>query len=914
MYKEKYYSIFPKELFRLAGKTDGSFGESAYWLPIWMHLEDTSEIMEALIQNWLPESVQRATNLSMQELIRVGKLLGKIHDIGKFTPVFLSNIHENLPGLDIPSDLIPRRTELRERMKTPHALAGQVILDSFGCNESISGIVGAHHGKPQRLEIDLNDEMKMYKSHYFGPKGKRNKALWEEIWEKWVCYAVESCGYDDINTLPDLSMNARVLLSGLLVVADWIASNPYYFPLLSVNTNGTLESYPERTENAWKKLGFPDLWIPEHSYADENTFESQFHFAPNMVQSAIMDVVNQADDPGIIILEAQMGVGKTEAALAAAEVLAFKKGCGGIFFGMPTQGTTNGIFPRIMEWAQTQSDQTKQSIRLAHGMAEMNEDYRDLFIGKASSQSIDASDTGVFVHQWFNGRKQALLADFVIGTVDQLLMVALKQKHVMLRHLGIAGKVVIIDECHAYDSYMNQYLDTALSWLGSYGIPVILLSATLPNKRRGELVRAYLGKNSEGLEIKKDDFRYPLLTWSDGSKIRQQGVAIEKSEKTVIVGKIHYEELIDTLSQKITQGGCVGIIVNTVQKAQDFADEICKSIPEATVILYHSRFTMEDRLEKEKAVLDRVGKKSNQEIRQKVIVIGTQVLEQSLDIDFDYLISELCPMDLLLQRIGRLQRHKNRERNPEFKDASIDVLFNDMDWVDEGTEYIYGKWLLLRTKDNLPKNVSLPSDIPILVDKVYTDITDIEKENELYRVSWDEFISNLNLKQNRAKSFCMNYASYEESFTSIDFAMWLDTESEDTENAGYASVRDGLSSLDVLIMVDEGADTVAFTPWQGSSDLLKKNHVPDDTICRKILRQKISLPHMFADMGDKVIKELEELNDRFLSEWQQSRWLKGELVLLLDRDMKSTLCGYPISYSAEKGLYVDRQKENYGTN
>lgn len=119
------------------------------------------------------------------------------------------------------------------------------------------------------------------------------------------------------------------------------------------------------------------------------------------------------------------------------------------------------------------------SIRLAHGAAELNEAYQQLIPGRSVTQEDDP-DSGIMVHQWFEGRKQALLADFVIGTVDQLLLAALKQKHVMLRHLGLAGKVVVVDECHAYDAYMNRYLDRALAWLGCYHVPVILLSATLP--------------------------------------------------------------------------------------------------------------------------------------------------------------------------------------------------------------------------------------------------------------------------------------------------------------------------------------------------------------------------------------------------------------------------------------------------
>ena len=177
--------------------------------------------------------------------------------------------------------------------------------------------------------------------------------------------------------------------------------------------------------------------------------------------------------------------------------MASRFGLGGVFFGLPTQATANGIFPRLLGWADTQSEKTlPQAIKLAHGMAELNECYLRLQ-GRGVQLEEDAQEEHrVQVHQWFRGNKQVLLANFVIGTVDQLLLAALAQKHVMLRHLGLAGKVVIIDECHAYDTYMNCYLDRTLEWLGWYKVPVILLSATLPARRRTELVEAYQQKKA----------------------------------------------------------------------------------------------------------------------------------------------------------------------------------------------------------------------------------------------------------------------------------------------------------------------------------------------------------------------------------------------------------------------------------
>ena len=312
-----------------------------------------------------------------------------------------------------------------------------------------------------------------------------------------------------------------------------------------------------------------------------------------------MEAANTMDAPGILILEAQMGVGKTEAALAAAEILAARFGAGGIFFGLPTQATANGLFPRLLQWAENQPDDLPRSIRLAHGMAELNEEYIRLQQRPVRVQDDwddpEAEEQRVQVHQWFRGSKQALLANFVIGTVDQLLMAALCQKHVMLRHLGLAGKVVIVDECHAYDAYMNRYLDRALEWLGWYKVPVILLSATLPARRRAELIEAYQQKRRPGPDAPwKTSCGYPLLTWTDGAEVKQTAIPPDAPGKTVQLTTLTEPELPALLRRKLAEGGCAGVIVNTVKKAQKIAQLLRESLPDKEVQLFHAQFLMPD--------------------------------------------------------------------------------------------------------------------------------------------------------------------------------------------------------------------------------------------------------------------------------------------------------------------------------
>lgn len=631
---------------RFAGKTDPD--NSCLWLPLWMHLRDTAGIMRFLVQQWLPESVRRNLDLDEELLTRTVVFLGWVHDIGKITRAFAGPIMSLLPEA---KQRLEKDTELcwneQKKKFSHHALAGEAILRELGCPEGLASIVGAHHGKPQEANNVLDQlEDGVYETNYW-PKGR--KTFWWSCWQELFDHALQESGLSDVKELPELSVPTELLLTGLLIMADWIASNPRYFPLIPVEELGDESLYPARVERAWQKFAPTLPWEVQEAAADPAEFRERFGFLPNEVQQAMLEAVNNAQEPGIFILEAQMGVGKTEAALAAAEVLAQRCGEGGIFFGLPTQATANGIFGRLLDWAQKQSDGLEHSIRLAHGMAQLNADYLKLQQEPVPvKNTVDDPEDRVMVHQWFQGSKQALLANFVIGTVDQLLMAALQQKHVMLRHLGLAGKVVVIDECHAYDAYMNCYLDRALNWLGEYRVPVILLSATLPAKRRTELVTAYLNRKTLPDAPWKTSRGYPLLTWTDGKQVQQTGIPLHTPPRRVMMESLTEEHLPEMLQNALREGGCAGVIVNTVRKAQDLAARLREELPEFEVLVFHAQFLMTDRAEKEQRLMERIGKRSTPAQRDRLIVVGTQVLEQSLDIDFDYMITELCPMDLLL--------------------------------------------------------------------------------------------------------------------------------------------------------------------------------------------------------------------------------------------------------------------------
>ena len=834
---------------RFAGKTDPD--NSSLWLPLWMHLWDTAGIMRFLVQQWLPESVRRNLDLDEELLTRTVVFLGWVHDIGKITLAFAGPIMSLLPEA---KQRLEEDTELRwneqEKKFSHHAMAGEAILRELGCPEGLASIVGAHHGKPQEANNVLDQlEDGVYETNYW-PKGR--KTFWWSCWQELFDHALQESGFSDVKELPELSVPTELLLTGLLIMADWIASNPRYFPLIPVEELGDESLYPARVERAWQKFAPTLPWEVQEAAADPAEFRERFGFLPNEVQQAMLEAVNNAQEPGIFILEAQMGVGKTEAALAAAEVLAQRCGEGGIFFGLPTQATANGIFGRLLDWAQKQSDGLEHSIRLAHGMAQLNTDYLKLQQEPVPvKNTVDDPEERVMVHQWFQGSKQALLANFVIGTVDQLLMAALQQKHVMLRHLGLAGKVVVIDECHAYDAYMNCYLDRALNWLGEYRVPVILLSATLPAKRRTELVTAYLNRKTLPDAPWKTCRGYPLLTWTDGKQVQQTGIPLHTPPRRVTMESLTEEHLPEMLQNALREGGCAGVIVNTVRKAQDLAARLREELPEFEVLVFHAQFLMPDRAEKEQRLMERIGKRSTPAQRDRLIVVGTQVLEQSLDIDFDYMITELCPMDL-----------------------------------------------------------QLPGDIARLVQDTYgwePDCLPADPQSTAARGTYELEQAK---KQRSAKAFAI--LSPRACGDALDD--WMNEVGATSDAGARAAVRDGDPSIEVLVVMQDSSGNVRFLPGEGEAagPCVAVDQSPQPEEALRIARQRLRLPGYFSKRWSvqQTIDALEAETRKHFAAWRLSPLLRGELVLLLDERRTAHLAGQVLHYDRENGLTYQKEDED----
>jgi len=698
-------------------------------------------------------------------------------------------------------------------------------------------------------------------------------------------------------------------------MADWLSSSEYLnqdqsvplFPLIEIDQSWQSINMDERFRHAMQAWDLGGKWEPQKVSSDD-PYKDRWGFSARPVQKKMTQAIGATTDPGMAIVEAPMGLGKTETALIAAEQLAYATGRDGVFMGLPTQATTNAMFDRVEDWVEilAKSQDENFQINLMHGKKLFNRKY--LALPNAVNVYTDEDKTGsVVLNAWFSGKK-TILTKFTVGTIDNLLLMGLKQKHLFLRHLGFSGKVVIIDEVHAYDCYMDSYLCKAIEWLGTYHVPIVILSATLPKDKRNVLLRAYLkGKYGKYYEKKliapanwENAHAYPLLSILDGNQIKQikdfPGLSDQKPQ-TLQVQRLNEpdDELISAVVAKISDGGIAGIIVNTVKRAQALAKLVPAGIK---LMVLHSAFLATDRTAQETDLQAAIGKHGVRP--DKMIVIGTQVLEQSLDIDFDVLYTDIAPMDLILQRAGRLHRHQivrpKGLQQPQLFIMGIQGL-ND---YGTGNEAVYGKYLLMKTDHFLENTITLPDDISPLVQRVYDPTTDHEIDDiDAIRAEFDDVIAK---ETKKAAVFQIDDPNTKLGATIHD---WLgrDLGSVDKdEQKASAAVRDIQETLEVILVqhTNEG------------NFLLDGRNVTG-VQPQEIAQQLVRIPFIVTPGPQKIeqaINDLEKLTSRYFAGWQSNVWLKGALALPLDQDLSTNFEGWRLTYSSRLGLSYEKDDDD----
>lgn len=909
----------------LWAKKDGRTG-TLKWLPLYQHLIDTMNVSELLWEHWLDQGQRDfiAKSLDKEDHETAKRLvifLSGIHDLGKSTAAFQTKESFYL-SKDLDQELLERLERngfpglssviLPSRNKSPHALAGETLLSNYGVRDDIGSIIGGHHGRPLDDKQTYRIQLEAYTSNYFQTEDKESLVYqkWQKTQKSYFLWALERAGFGQVDELPHITQAGQVILEGLLILSDWVASNENYFPLIPLEQEIRIDQ-DKRKKAGWLKWFKTFPWSSQQILNAEEIYDNRFGYKPKEFQVKFLDIVETVDNPGIFVVEAPMGMGKTEAALVAVEQLARKTGHSGMYFGLPTQATSNGIFPRVESWLSklSQSDGEDKSLQLLHGKAALNDDFK----GLAQHIDVDGESHGsVVVNEWFSGRKTAILDDFVVGTIDQFLLLALKQKHLALRHLGFSKKVVVIDEVHAYDAYMGQYLYQALRWMGVYDIPVIILSATLPAKRRVKLIESYIRGTGEKWKkvVKPENWEtqgdYPLITYSNKEAVRTRTDFELNERKEIKIQPLSEENITKTIENLIVSGGVIGIIVNTVKRAQELAKKLIDRYGEETIELLHSSFIASDRARKERNLLSLIGKKGTRPDQK--IIIGTQVIEQSLDIDFDVLISDLAPMDLLLQRIGRLHRHVNVKRPKKLNSPVLYVLgLSDEFEFNKGSVAVYGEYLLMRTQLLLPEVIELPTDISHLVQAVYGEenLSMPEQLFKQYEEARQKQENMVLIKEDRAKSFMIDRPNFPDKNSLIG---WLKNVSpDDSQERGLAQVRDSGDSIEVIALKKVGH---GYGTFEEQKDL--STSVTDFKVGKKLATQTLRLPNPLCAFYaiDKTIDDLENRNRNTLKSWQEQPWLKGTLGLVFDEENQASVNGYKLSYSQVLGLIYEKEVKN----
>lgn len=946
-------------------------GEPTLWLPLVTHLADTAGVAELIFDQWLSESQWRVltdcapADVSPEDQLEAARaftrLAAVLHDIGKSCVAFshkapaLAAVMQSL-GIEMTID------NYAEVKTLPHGLAGQVLVENWLMNrgwskeqqDALASIVGGHHGiPPSRAELRLARIHPLLA----GPS-------WYELQAEllsWAASAAELERCEEVLKRARWSQAALVLVEGVVITADWIASNSDYFPLVPLNSalprqlleNPELQQ--QRVTSGWQKIQISLPWEPIGVGDDgDAALRSRFHLptdaALRPVQRQAIRIAKRMSAPGMMIVEDVMGSGKTEAGLLAAEVLAKRSGAAGVMMVLPTQAMADAMFARFVPWMRRviSEPDAVSSINLIHSKAGMNPLFEQMesdlvavhgleIPETAGDVAIDESDTDkkgavVVRHPWMN-RKKALLSDFVVGTIDQLLLMALRSRHLALRHLGISRKVVVIDEIHAVDAFMGVYLERALEWLGAYGVSVIALSATLTPSLRKKLFEAYeRGRSGEKTSVASPkgkrlsrrhlgDVRlsipaavpleYPAISCLSKGEIETAAVATSAESKSIKLEFLSSSQLHRKVSELMSDDGCLLIIRNTVKQAQATYEALRGQYGDE-VRLMHSRFISKHRVENDTWLRDNFGPPAADRTRpRRAIVVATQVAEQSLDIDFDCLITDLAPIDLIFQRAGRVHRHKREDRPKPMREPICFVL--DVPAANDAkpeacasvARNIYSPLLQLRTADLLHRHVSkglcIPDDMAEATYWVY-DRCDGIRQNwvEAERGLCRDHKMKVESSQKSASSFRLRDPS------SIEGGLigWVDDAPSEIEANARAKVREGEDSLEVILVESVAQDRnrwAILSSFEGSeeSHQVDRWNVPSKEVSRKLMHSMVRLPPSFTDSKrvERVIAELEGNTHA----WNQSYLLAGQLVLVLS-DGKANLVGKTLRYSREKGL------------
>lgn len=747
------------------GKSRDDAGSLASFHPVLCHLLDVAAVTGALLAV-RPRLLSRASSLLLLDREACQRLLvalAAFHDLGKFAPAFQAKVPRHWPTellgpLDPHGFAASRHTDDGYRL-WHHALAAEIgdriWLGGRDALHALAPAIFGHHGRPIS-PTQLREQPAAW------PFGK----IALPIALQCASDLVDLLQPAPLTALPvatDRAIIAGWWISGLITVADWIGSRERWFTYAGNDEHFDLASYWRcaqlRAHEAVRAEGLaPPLVAPERSFAELTAS----NFSPSPAQSWATNV-ELPMIPTLVIIEDVTGAGKTEAAQMLVHRMMRAGQAGGAYWAMPTQATANAMYGRQAEALDalfarvTEGSVNKPSLVLSHGQTRLHDTFRATVLrpsfAEAESDSLRRDvdpPSGVLCAEFFaNDRRTAFLADVGAGTIDQALLGVLPSRFNTMRLFGLSDKILIVDEAHAYDAYMSAELDELLCFHAALGGSAIVLSATLPQKKRQDLISAWQKGLNAGRRpppprpgTKPDtgptvlDTAYPLATmvWGSGDTVRvceTPVAAASWSNREVPVRFVDsVEAVIAPLVDGVENGAAVVWIRNTVRDC--LAGAALLRARGLNPLVFHARFAQCDRQQRESEVLHLFGLKASNDERRGRMLVATQVVEQSLDLDFDVMVSDIAPVDLLIQRAGRLWRHESRDAaRPAGSSCELVVLAPafeaepDAKWMSgflPGTNAVYeDTGVLWRTVRALTDNgqIATPAGLRPLIEAVY---------------------------------------------------------------------------------------------------------------------------------------------------------------------------------------------------
>jgi len=884
--------------------------------PVICHLADTAAVAMEIIRSYLSPiaqaTLERGLGISGESLIKCCGFLAGCHDLGKVSPAFqfqVSEVGKALAGEEL-YDLWQTLPSAIRKESAPHGVVTAKTLPDFlvelGLKRLLANrlaiLVGGHHGFfPSAAEINsLNDDL----------AGSKEDGTW---FQRRFSHQIFDQLKDFVGLLPtDLPTQcdnaSAMLLAGLTTVSDWIASNPDEKIGFPYGNDQPFSHYITDLQTKAKKALIAIGWSPL-PIGKPLSFNQLFPQIPQprALQNRAIAIAPNLTTPCMVLVEASMGEGKTEAALYLADYLQQQASAGGFYIGLPTQATSNAMFERVRRFLIQRYPQSEFpgliNLTLSHSAAALKDDYQETICRLDAQVQVYDEDHRVVAREWYTVRKRTLLSPYGVGTIDQALMGAVRSKHQFVRLFGLAGRTVILDEIHAYDLYTSTLLERFLEWLALLGSPVVALSATLPQNTRHRLITAY----AKGCNCKLPELpmaTYPRLTTftpSEGMAVFPFSASPHVS-RSLRLSWVNDEEWMPALHSKLTNGGCAVIICSTIGRSQDVFEQLKQYFPSEELGLFHGRFLFIHRERIEKDCIRKFGKPSDTETQRpyKFVLVATQVVEQSLDLDFDLMVSDLAPIDLLLQRSGRLHRHAERQKRPSrlmeptlwliapMIDPTRPINFNQPGFI-YNRHILLRTWLTLRHRNSL----TLPQEMDELIESVYNLTVPVPQELELnLRKDWQQsemdYLEGETHKQ-IAQANAIKLPPATGNHKPHEFTRQGDT---DDDNTIAAVTRLGEKSISV-IFIQQTPDGLILPV---SKTHLSLDHSPNLSMIRALLE------HSTRISKKGLVEEL--LKKSNPPQWTSSLLRHCRLVLL-NEEGKAFVNQWELSLDIQRGVVIE---------